>query len=270
MSLRVAGVVVALWAASALLACAVGDGAPGGEGPYRQDAPAGDDTVSNTSMDAIEQAPDRETGNLKGEDAFDYAPDSVGSWDGPPLEYCMPPDGPGVVIISEILTRPTDGRKTKQWFELYNTRDIPYCLNGVRMETSGTAVGAHDIGSPKEIEIPPFGFAVIGGEETRLFADDTWKPSFELPETEGVIKLSFEGIELDAVVIGTGLREIPPPREGESIFVCKESLLPDGNNLKTSWSHMSYCVPPHCVDLEPFNEFGDLGTPNEMNPECNQ
>jgi len=216
----------------------------------------------------------RETQNADDQDMvppeFDMSGMELGEM--APLDYghCTAPLKPGDLIITELMVRPHGERPMRQWIEVYNLAPEPLCLTDLRIVATGDSTANIDVQWKDPIPVEEGHFASLGGEEARGFTDWTWKSDEQLPMHEGTITIFSDTTIIDTITFGKPNQHvIPMPREGESLFLCKEHFTPSGNNLASHWSTVSACLPPHCISMGTQDEFGNQGTPNDANPACN-
>jgi len=164
------------------------------------------------------------------------------------------PAGPGDVVINEIMQNPSAvADSAGEWFELFNTTDRSFDLNGWTIMDND--VDVHVIVNGGPLVIPAGGYLVLGnngdpGTNGGVSVDYVYGGSFFLANgADEVVLLDDVLTEIDRVEWDGGVT-FPDPT-GASMALQDPAL---DNNVGANW----------CEASTPFGA-GDLGTPGAAN-----
>lgn len=174
-----------------------------------------------------------------------------------PLCKLEKPPAPGAVVVTEIMADPKAVADAKgEWFEVVNTSGAKLDMNGWTIEDGSSHTHVIDNGGPL---IVLSGAAVVFGVNADVATNggvsvDYAYKAISLTNSGGAVRLSFAGVEVDAVVYAT-----PPfpTASGASLQLDNLSFDAALNDDAGAW----------CVSSSPFGA-GDLGSPGLPNTVC--
>lgn len=173
---------------------------------------------------------------------------------------CTPGALPGDLVITEFLPNPIGTDEGGEWVEVYNASSISQCLNGVKLQVTGTkSEKDYYIVSTEPVVVEPGAYIVLA-EADIAQPSYVFSKALAMPNTSGTVTLTLGGEELDSVRYGDVEGSLgAAPAEGKSLALCGECLTSSCNDAADSWS----------VTLEqPYDQPGNAGSPASANATC--
>ncbi|MCB9521549.1 MAG: lamin tail domain-containing protein [Myxococcales bacterium] len=172
---------------------------------------------------------------------------------------CRRVPSPGDLVISELMPNPQGDDTDLEWIELRNISDVALDLRGLVVSDID---GAQRFSIPASVPVAA-GAAVVLGETTTstptvAFAWNAESSAYTLSNTADSVTIAWGGVELDRVVYATASGW--PVADGISIALDPAGLDAALNDDPTSW----------CRGRGAYGVGGNLGTPGEPNPPCDQ
>jgi hypothetical protein len=164
----------------------------------------------------------------------------------------------GDLIITEIMANPEDCADfAAEYIEVYNRRELPVNITGLRVLVGGTSVDVSSVGDP----IPAGGYGLLryttGAPPAcyGLVANALYVMAARMPDNGAVIRLSHGGTVFDEVN-ATNWAQFAP---GAAIELDNGRLDASLNNDAAMWCRAAQVFPSAAIDL---------GSPGEPNPGC--
>ncbi len=160
---------------------------------------------------------------------------------------------PGELIVSELMISPTAATRG-EWLEVQNLSTGRLDLQGLEVATETELVVIADsiVLNPGEVAVLAQ-YKDTNGRIPTVHA--TYGDALTLDDTAGLVRLTFEGVELDVVSWEAG---VDPVFVGASLQVDGELAARGRSADADAW----------CIGTIEYNNRGDLGSPGEANGAC--